>query len=119
MESAPDGGRRPARDARRPARLPARGGGRHAPQPAPARLDGPAAQALERLIGTSRAKQVTLRAIDKGTGRDRFEVFAENGGLVVAGTTPAVQLTGFGHYLRQVAHADVSINGTQVDLPEH
>ncbi|WP_433444741.1 alpha-N-acetylglucosaminidase TIM-barrel domain-containing protein [Nonomuraea sp. CA-141351] len=88
-------------------------------QSAPARLDGPAAQALERLIGTSRAKQVTLRAIDKGTGRDRFEVYAEKGGLVVAGTTPAVQLTGFGYYLRQVAHADVAINGSQVDLPQH
>ncbi|MFI7229530.1 alpha-N-acetylglucosaminidase TIM-barrel domain-containing protein [Nonomuraea angiospora] len=85
---------------------------------APARLDGPAAQALERLIGTARARQVTLRAIDKGTGRDRFEVYAENGRLVVAGTTPAVQLTGFGHYLRQIAHADVSINGSQVDLPQ-
>lgn len=88
-----------------------------APPPAAAgtagRLDGPAAQALERLVGTSRARQVTLRAIDKGTGRDRFEVYAENGRLVVAGTTPAVQLTGFGHYLRQVAHADVAINGSR------
>ncbi|MFD1545614.1 alpha-N-acetylglucosaminidase TIM-barrel domain-containing protein [Nonomuraea guangzhouensis] len=86
-------------------------------QPAPARLDSPAAQALERLIGTSRAKQVTLRTIDKGTGRDRYLVQAENGRLVVAGTTPAAQLTGFGYYLRQVAHADISINGSQVDLP--
>ncbi|GAA3645877.1 hypothetical protein GCM10022224_005730 [Nonomuraea antimicrobica] len=85
---------------------------------APARLDGPAAQTLERLIGAARARQVTLRPIDKGTGRDRFEVYAEQGRLVVAGTTPAVQLTGFGHYLRQVAHADIAINGTQVDLPQ-
>ncbi|MEU6721737.1 alpha-N-acetylglucosaminidase TIM-barrel domain-containing protein [Nonomuraea sp. NPDC046802] len=84
-----------------------------------AKLDSPAAQALERLIGASRAAQVTLREIDKGTGRDRFEVFAEGGRLVVAGTTPAVQLTGFGHYLRQVAHADIAINGSQVDLPEN
>ncbi|MEU7858758.1 alpha-N-acetylglucosaminidase TIM-barrel domain-containing protein [Nonomuraea sp. NPDC049141] len=87
-------------------------------QPAPARPDSPAAQALERLIGTSRAKQVSLRTIDKGTGRDRFQVQADNGRLVVAGTTPAAQLTGFGYYLRQVAHADISINGSQVDLPQ-
>ncbi|MFI7151632.1 alpha-N-acetylglucosaminidase TIM-barrel domain-containing protein [Nonomuraea sp. NPDC050022] len=80
---------------------------------------GPAAQALERLIGTSRAKQVTLLTIVKGTGRDRFQVYGSNGRLVVAGTTPAVQLTGFGYYLRQVAHADIAINGSQVDLPEH
>ncbi|WP_196223933.1 alpha-N-acetylglucosaminidase TIM-barrel domain-containing protein [[Actinomadura] parvosata] len=80
--------------------------------------DGPAAQALVRLIGESRAAQVTLRTIDRGTGRDRFEVSAEDGRLVVAGTTPAVQLTGFGYYLRHVAHADVAINGTQLDLPE-
>ncbi|WP_326640416.1 alpha-N-acetylglucosaminidase C-terminal domain-containing protein [Nonomuraea fuscirosea] len=78
---------------------------------------GPAAQALERLIGAPRAAQVTLRTIDKGTGEDRFEVYAERGRLVVAGTTPAVQLTGFGHYLRHVAHADIAINGSQTDLP--
>ncbi len=78
---------------------------------------GPAAQALERLIGAPRAAQVTLRTIDKGTGRDRFEVYAERGRLVVAGTTPAVQLTGFGYYLRHVAHADIAINGSQTDLP--
>ncbi|MEV4115098.1 alpha-N-acetylglucosaminidase TIM-barrel domain-containing protein [Nonomuraea sp. NPDC049695] len=87
-------------------------------QPASARLDSPAAQALERLIGTSRARQVTLRTLDKGAGRDRFEVYADKGRLVVAGTTPAVQLTGFGSYLRQVAHADISINGSQTDLPQ-
>ncbi|MFC5826257.1 alpha-N-acetylglucosaminidase TIM-barrel domain-containing protein [Nonomuraea insulae] len=87
-------------------------------QPAPTRLDGPAAQALERLIGAARARQVTLRAIDKGAGRDRFEVYAERGRLVVAGTTPAVQLTGFGYYLRRVAHADIAINGSQTDLPQ-
>ncbi|SEH02634.1 alpha-N-acetylglucosaminidase [Nonomuraea solani] len=88
------------------------------PEAAAARVDDPAAQALDRLIGTARAEQVTLRAIDRGTGRDRFEVSAENGRLVVAGTTPAVRLTGFGYYLRHVAHADISINGSQTDLPE-
>ncbi|WP_329237248.1 alpha-N-acetylglucosaminidase C-terminal domain-containing protein [Actinoallomurus sp. NBC_01490] len=78
---------------------------------------GPAARALERILGKSRAHQVTLRTIDKGTGADRFRVSAEGGHLVVAGTSPAVQLTGFGWYLRKVAHADVAIGGSQLDLP--
>jgi alpha-N-acetylglucosaminidase (NAGLU)-like protein/F5/8 type C domain-containing protein/alpha-galactosidase-like protein len=77
----------------------------------------PAARALERLVGPSRAHQVTLRTIDKATGKDRFEIRAERGRLVIAGTTPAVQLTGFGWYLRHVAHVDIAINGSQTNLP--
>ncbi|MEU9869388.1 alpha-N-acetylglucosaminidase TIM-barrel domain-containing protein [Actinomadura sp. NPDC048021] len=78
---------------------------------------GPAARALERLLGRGRAAQVVLRTLPKGSGPDRFRVSAEDGRLVVAGTTPAVQLTGFGRYLREVAHANVAIGGTQLDLP--
>lgn len=77
----------------------------------------PARDALVRLIGADRAHQVTLRTIDRGDGNDRFAVTAEGGRLVVAGTTPAVQLTGFGYYLRHVAHADIAVNGSQTDLP--
>lgn len=77
----------------------------------------PAHDALVRLIGHDHANQVTLRPLDKGTGKDRFTVTAEHGRLVVAGTTPAVQLTGFGYYLRHVAHADIAINGEQTNLP--
>jgi alpha-N-acetylglucosaminidase len=88
------------------------------PRPAASARDtGPAARALERILGKSRAGQITLRTIDKGTGADRFRVSAEGGHLVVAGTSPAVQLTGFGWYLREVAHADVAIGGSQLDLP--
>ncbi|TDD86675.1 alpha-N-acetylglucosaminidase [Actinomadura darangshiensis] len=78
---------------------------------------GPAAEALRRILGEHKAAQVTLRTIGKGTGADRYRVSAEHGHLVIAGTTPAVQLTGFGRYLRDVAHADVAIGGTQLDLP--
>ncbi|MGI5230030.1 alpha-N-acetylglucosaminidase TIM-barrel domain-containing protein [Actinoallomurus sp. CA-142502] len=85
--------------------------------PVAAHDTGPAAQALERVLGKGRAAQVTLRTIDKGTGADRFQISAERGHLVVAGTSPAVQLTGFGWYLRKVAHANVAIGGTQLDLP--
>jgi alpha-N-acetylglucosaminidase len=75
-----------------------------------------AEEVLTRLIGRQRAAQVNLRTLDRADGPDRFRVFAENGSLVVEGTSPAVQLTGFGYYLRTVAHADVSINGSQLDL---
>lgn len=77
----------------------------------------PARAALVRVLGAGRAGQVTLRALHRGDGHDRFEVLTEHGRLVVAGTTPAVELTGFGWYLRHVAHADVAINGTQLNLP--
>ncbi|WP_067905844.1 alpha-N-acetylglucosaminidase TIM-barrel domain-containing protein [Actinomadura chibensis] len=84
---------------------------------ATASAGGPAARALERILGGHRAAQVTLHTIDKGAGPDRYRVSAEGGRLVVAGTTPAVQLAGFGRYLRQVAHADYAIGGAQLDLP--
>ncbi|MGH3238789.1 MAG: alpha-N-acetylglucosaminidase TIM-barrel domain-containing protein [Spirillospora sp.] len=78
---------------------------------------GPAARALERIIGGHRARQITLKTIGKGDGPDRYRISAERGRLVIAGTTPAVQLTGFGRYLRDVAHADFAIGGAQLDLP--
>ncbi|WP_051266974.1 alpha-N-acetylglucosaminidase TIM-barrel domain-containing protein [Nakamurella lactea] len=78
----------------------------------------PAADAVNRLIGRHRASQVSLRAVAKGAGPDHFRVYADQGRLVIEGTSPAVQLTGFGYYLRTVAHADVSINGSQLDLPQ-
>ena len=37
--------------------------------------------------------------------------------MLIGGTTPAVQLTGFGWYLRHVAHADIELEGSQLDLP--
>ena len=82
-----------------------------APERTPAAFDtGPANAALHRLIGR-KADQVTLRAVDRGSGKDRFAVEARNGRLVVSGTSPAVLLTGFGWYLKYVAHVDVSLEG--------
>ncbi|MGA8116680.1 MAG: alpha-N-acetylglucosaminidase TIM-barrel domain-containing protein, partial [Actinocatenispora sp.] len=77
---------------------------------------GPAAQALHRLIG-GRAEQVTLRAVDPGTGQDHFSIAAERHRLVVTGTSPAVLLTGFGWYLKYVAHANIALEGEQLHLP--
>lgn len=78
---------------------------------------GSAAAALRRVIGGARAAQVRLVAVDRGTGPDRYRVAARHGHLQVSGTTPAVLLAGFGTYLRKVAHADVSLDGSQLDLP--
>ncbi len=77
----------------------------------------PAQQALTRLIGPRYASQVTLRATRKGTGKDRFRVSADHGRLVVEGTSPAVELTGFGWYLKYVAHANIELEGSQLNLP--
>ncbi|GAA4203790.1 alpha-N-acetylglucosaminidase TIM-barrel domain-containing protein [Actinocatenispora rupis] len=76
----------------------------------------PAADALRRLIG-GKAGQVVLRAVDRGAGKDRFTVAAEGGHLVVSGTSPAVLLTGFGWYLKEVAHANIALEGENLRLP--
>ncbi|GIL27435.1 hypothetical protein NUM_26890 [Actinocatenispora comari] len=70
----------------------------------------PAAAAVRRLIG-AKASQVTLRAVDRGTAKDTFGIDAQHGRLVISGTSPAVLLTGFGWYLKYVAHVDVSLEG--------
>ncbi|WP_345638731.1 alpha-N-acetylglucosaminidase TIM-barrel domain-containing protein [Rugosimonospora acidiphila] len=89
--------------------------------PAPAPSTGafdtrPAADTLHRLIG-GKAGQVRLRAESKGSGPDRFLIADEHHQLVITGTSPAVLLTGFGWYLKYVAHADISLDGEQLDLP--
>ena len=87
---------------------------RAAPAPAhhsPGAFDtGPAAAALRRLIG-HRSQQVTLRAVAPGSGKDRFAITAEQHRVVISGTSPAVLLTGFGWYLKYVAHVNVSLEG--------
>lgn len=77
----------------------------------------PARDALVRLVGRQYADQVTLQTLDRGAGKDYFRVFAVGGQLAIAGTSPAVQLTGFGWYLRHVVHADIELEGEQLNLP--
>src|SRR5207244_5778634 len=77
----------------------------------------PARDALVRLVGQRYADQVTLQTLDRGDGKDYFQVSSASGKVVIGGTTPAVQLTGFGWYLRHVAHADIELEGEQLDLP--
>ncbi|MEX2985759.1 alpha-N-acetylglucosaminidase [Streptomyces sp. C36] len=77
-----------------------------------------AAAALARLLPRHHG-QVTFRTVPRRGGRDAFRVSGEAGRITVEGTTPAVQLTGFHRYLRQVAHAHFSWSGTQTGrLPD-
>ncbi|GGU10200.1 alpha-N-acetylglucosaminidase [Streptomyces violascens] len=78
---------------------------------------GPAARALARLLPGHR-DQVTFRTVPRAAGRDRFRVSGGAGRILVEGSTPAVQLTGFHTYLRQVAHAHISWAGEQTRLPD-
>ncbi|MGW2815121.1 alpha-N-acetylglucosaminidase [Streptomyces sp. NPDC001415] len=77
---------------------------------------GPAARALARLLPAHR-DQVTFRTVPRAGGPDRFRVSGGAGRILVEGSTPAVQLTGFHTYLRQVAHAHISWAGEQTRLP--
>ncbi|MFJ8312647.1 MULTISPECIES: alpha-N-acetylglucosaminidase [unclassified Streptomyces] len=77
---------------------------------------GPAARALARLLPRHR-EQVTFRTVPRAAGRDRFRVSGGAGRILVEGSTPAVQLTGFHWYLRHVAHAHISWAGEQTRLP--
>ncbi|MGW8333236.1 alpha-N-acetylglucosaminidase [Streptomyces sp. NPDC055897] len=77
---------------------------------------GPAARALARLL-PAHLDQVTFRTLPRAAGRDRFRVSGGAGEILVEGSTPAVQLTGFHRYLRQIAHAHISWAGEQTRLP--
>ncbi|MBD8880342.1 alpha-N-acetylglucosaminidase [Rhodanobacter sp. 7MK24] len=70
----------------------------------------PARAALLRLLPKQQA-QFALVALDRGQGADRFEVRGTPGHIVVAGTSPAVILTGVETYLQQAAHVDIGWPG--------
>lgn len=84
----------------------------------PSAFDTSVAQdAIARLIGPARAQQIDLQGIDAGSGPDRYVVDAAGGRVRISATTPGTILAGLGQYLRVVAHADISLNGEQLDLP--
>ncbi|MEU3755026.1 alpha-N-acetylglucosaminidase [Streptomyces olivoreticuli] len=76
-----------------------------------------AAAALARLLPRHRS-QVAFRTVPRKGGADVFRVSGGPGTLLVEGSTPAVQLTGFHWYLRHTAHAHFSWNGAQTALPD-
>ncbi|GAA0591603.1 hypothetical protein GCM10009001_04650 [Virgibacillus siamensis] len=83
-----------------------------------------AKNALERLVGKECAKQIALKAVDKNNGKDHFIIKKgpnENGmknRVLIKGSSSSALLTGFNWYLKYVAHANISSNGEQLNLPE-
>jgi len=82
-----------------------------AAEPAKPAFDiAPARAALQRLLPRQQA-QFTLVALDRGQGADRFRISGTSEHIVVAGTSPAVILTGVERYLEQVTHVDIGWPG--------
>ncbi|MFG2141337.1 alpha-N-acetylglucosaminidase [Streptomyces sp. NPDC048650] len=90
------------------------------PVPGPERVatfdTAPARAALERLL-PGHAEQFHLHRLAPDDGTDRFRVDGRAGRITVAGTTPAVLLTGVHWYLKYTCRAHVSWAGDQLDLP--
>lgn len=78
----------------------------------------PARASLTRLVGNRYADQVDLHAVPKLHQVDYFRIAGRDHHLVIEGTSPATLLAGFGWYLEYVAHASISLNGEQLDLPK-
>ncbi|MFE3094819.1 alpha-N-acetylglucosaminidase TIM-barrel domain-containing protein [Streptomyces sp. NPDC059248] len=74
-----------------------------------------AAQAALRRLLPRHADQFRLTLTD---GPERFSVTGETGRIAVAGTSPAVLLTGVHWYLKYVCRAHISWSGSRVGLPE-
>ncbi|MEV4923659.1 alpha-N-acetylglucosaminidase TIM-barrel domain-containing protein [Streptomyces roseoverticillatus] len=77
----------------------------------------PAAAALVRLLGKDHAEQFRLTALAAAGGEDRFEVTGRTGRIEVAGTSPAVLLTGVHWYLKYACGAHITWGARHVDLP--
>lgn len=51
-------------------------------------------------------------------GADAFRVSGSTGRITIGGSTPGTQLAGLRWYLKNIAHANISWAGEQLDLPE-
>lgn len=75
---------------------------------------GSAAASLQRLL-PGQASQFTLIPQAKpSSGKDSYTVSGGAGNIQVAGTSPATILRGVGWYLHNVAHVDISLEGSSV-----
>jgi alpha-N-acetylglucosaminidase len=74
----------------------------------------PAKQAIARLA-PQYAGQISVRALPS-SGKESFEISGTAGRLEFAGTSPTAITSAFDHYLRHVAHGQVSWNGDQLNL---
>ncbi|RAJ58312.1 alpha-N-acetylglucosaminidase [Streptomyces sp. Amel2xB2] len=72
------------------------------------------AEAAVRRLLPEHAGQIAFTAL---TGKERFEVSGSEGALKVAGTSPAVALTGLHWYLKYTCAAHISWSSSQTDLP--
>jgi|GEM_PF-1241182 len=77
----------------------------------------PAHDVLRRVVGPRFAGQVGLATIAADDGRETFRVAARGGRPVVEGSSTSALLMGVNWYLKEVAKADVSWTGDQLDLP--
>ncbi|MEU0840360.1 alpha-N-acetylglucosaminidase [Streptomyces sp. NPDC005962] len=79
----------------------------------------PARAALRRLL-PDHAGQFRLVALPRGSRekKERFEVTGSAGRITVAGTSPAVLLTGVHWYLKYTCHAQITWAGDQLELPK-
>lgn len=75
----------------------------------------PAQAALRRLLPEGPAAQFQLAAL---TGPERFRVTGADGAVRVAGTSPAVLLTGVHWYLKYACGAHLSWAGSRWELPD-
>jgi len=78
---------------------------------------GPARASLQRLVGKKYADQIELKAVSRLHHEDYFRISGHDHRLRIEGTSPATLLAGFGWYLEYVTHANISLNGDQLDLP--
>jgi hypothetical protein len=74
----------------------------------------PAREAAQRLL-PEHAAQITFTQLTGAT--ERFRVSGAEGRIEIAGTSPAVALSGLHWYLKYSAHAHISWAGSQLNLP--
>jgi hypothetical protein len=75
---------------------------------------GPAQGAVRRLL-PDHAEQIAFTALTSGS--ERFKVSGSEGSIEIAGSSPAVALTGLHWYLKYTCQAHISWAGSQLDLP--
>jgi alpha-N-acetylglucosaminidase len=76
-----------------------------------------ARQSLLRTVGP-RAEEINLALLPaRADGSNEFEIEANNGRLIVRGTSPVAICRGVYHYLRQTGTGMVAWSGARVDVP--
>lgn len=79
-----------------------------------------ASDLIERWLPCKQAKQFDLGILDSSEyEQETFEIkTGSDQQISISGSSTSALLMGWKWYLKYVAHADISLNGTQLDLPE-